>query len=107
MADAVLQARDLHSFYGDSHILHGVNFTVPFPATLPAIMTIHDLSPWKTAPWVDGAWRARTCCRSRLIGSTPVDVFVSACILIAASGRGMKNGCVTSEARRKRSKSWA
>jgi branched-chain amino acid transport system ATP-binding protein len=26
MADAVLQARGLHSFYGESHILHGVDF---------------------------------------------------------------------------------
>ncbi|MDB5943914.1 MAG: transporter-like protein [Ramlibacter sp.] len=28
MAEAVLQARGLHSFYGDSHILHGVDFTL-------------------------------------------------------------------------------
>ncbi len=43
-----------------AEIFHGVNFAVPFPATLPAVMTIHDLSPWITAPWVTGAWRART-----------------------------------------------
>jgi len=45
-------------------VFHGVNFAVPFPATVPAVMTLHDLSPWLTsalAPdWVDEAWRART-----------------------------------------------
>ncbi len=28
MADFLLQARGLHSFYGDSHILHGVDFSI-------------------------------------------------------------------------------
>lgn len=28
MSEAALQAQGLHSFYGDSHILHGVNFTL-------------------------------------------------------------------------------
>ncbi|MBC7468038.1 MAG: ABC transporter ATP-binding protein [Ramlibacter sp.] len=28
MTEAALQARGLHSFYGDSHILHGVDFTL-------------------------------------------------------------------------------
>lgn len=28
MAELLLQARGLHSFYGDSHILHGVDFTI-------------------------------------------------------------------------------
>ena len=28
MAEVALQARGLHSFYGDSHILHGVDFTL-------------------------------------------------------------------------------
>ena len=44
-------------------VFHGVDFAVPFPATLPAIMTLHDLSPWLEAPsagWVDREWRART-----------------------------------------------
>jgi len=41
-------------------VFHGVNFAVPFPATMPAVMTIHDLSPWVTGEWVDDAWRART-----------------------------------------------
>ena len=41
-------------------IFHGVNFAVPFPASVPAVMTIHDLSPWASGDWVDAAWRART-----------------------------------------------
>ena len=28
MSDALLEVRDLHAFYGESHILHGVNFSV-------------------------------------------------------------------------------
>ena len=28
MSEALLDVRDLHAFYGDSHILHGVNFSV-------------------------------------------------------------------------------
>ncbi len=43
-----------------AEVFHGVNFAVPFPATMPAVMTIHDLSPWMNVPWVNGAWRART-----------------------------------------------
>jgi alpha-1,3-rhamnosyl/mannosyltransferase len=41
-------------------LFHGLNFDVPFPATVPAVMTIHDLSPWISAPWVDDAWRMRS-----------------------------------------------
>ena len=41
-------------------VFHGVDFAVPFPATLPAVMTIHDLSPWRNAAWVTPSWRART-----------------------------------------------
>jgi glycosyltransferase involved in cell wall biosynthesis len=41
-------------------VFHGVNFAVPFPPTMPAVMTIHDLSPWVTAQWIDDAWRTRT-----------------------------------------------
>jgi glycosyltransferase involved in cell wall biosynthesis len=48
-----------------AEVFHGVNFAVPFPATMPAVMTIHDLSPWMTSEgagehWVDHAWRVRT-----------------------------------------------
>ena len=42
-----------------AEVFHGVNFAVPFPPTMPAVMTIHDLSPWATGRWVNDAWRAR------------------------------------------------
>ena len=29
MADGALEVRDLHGWYGESHVLHGVDFTVP------------------------------------------------------------------------------
>ncbi|MBM3565743.1 MAG: ABC transporter ATP-binding protein [Alphaproteobacteria bacterium] len=29
MTETVLEVQDLHAFYGESHILHGMNFTVP------------------------------------------------------------------------------
>lgn len=29
MADAVLDVKDLHAYYGESHILHGMSFSVP------------------------------------------------------------------------------
>ena len=29
MVDTVLEVKDLHAFYGESHILHGMNFSVP------------------------------------------------------------------------------
>jgi glycosyltransferase involved in cell wall biosynthesis len=41
-------------------VFHGVNFAVPFPAIMPAVMTIHDLSPWVDAAWVTGEWRGRS-----------------------------------------------
>jgi glycosyltransferase involved in cell wall biosynthesis len=41
-------------------VFHGVNFSVPFPSTIPAVLTIADLSPWATGAWVDDAWRARS-----------------------------------------------
>lgn len=47
-----------------AEIFHGVNFAVPFPATVPAALSIHDLSPWATRQnhpeWVDDVWRVRT-----------------------------------------------
>jgi len=43
-----------------AEVFHGVNFAVPFPAAIPAVMSIHDLSPWKTGGWVDEGWRTRT-----------------------------------------------
>ncbi len=40
MAEALLQVRDLHGWYGESHILHGMSFEVArgevvTPAALP------------------------------------------------------------------------
>ena len=29
MAETVLEVKDLHAFYGESHVLHGMNFSVP------------------------------------------------------------------------------
>ncbi len=48
-----------------AEVFHGVNFAVPFPPSIPAVMTIHDLSPWMTGSqengsWVTDTWRART-----------------------------------------------
>ena len=43
-----------------AEVFHGVDFAVPFPAVVPAVMTIHDLSPWASGHWVNDAWRART-----------------------------------------------
>jgi glycosyltransferase involved in cell wall biosynthesis len=43
-----------------AQVFHGVDFSVPFPSTMPAVMTIHDLSPWADALWVTDSWRART-----------------------------------------------
>lgn len=44
----------------EADIFHGADFAVPFPATMPAVMTLHDMSPWINAPWVDDDWRERT-----------------------------------------------
>jgi glycosyltransferase involved in cell wall biosynthesis len=43
-----------------AEVFHGVDFAAPFPATIPAVITVHDLSPWSTASWADDAWRQRT-----------------------------------------------
>jgi glycosyltransferase involved in cell wall biosynthesis len=53
--------RELRRLAAD--IFHGINFAVPFPPVVPAVMTILDLSPWftaKQAPWVTQEWRARS-----------------------------------------------
>lgn len=44
-------------------VFHGVNFAVPFPASIPAVVTVHDLSPWKKRSensWVDSEWERRS-----------------------------------------------
>ncbi len=39
---------------------HGTNFEVPYLRAIPAILTIHDLSPWRQKAWHDGADRVRS-----------------------------------------------
>jgi glycosyltransferase involved in cell wall biosynthesis len=40
-------------------IFHGTNFEVPYHGRTPAILTIHDLSPWREPAWHGGAGRVR------------------------------------------------
>lgn len=40
-------------------IFHGTNFEVPYLGRTPAILTIHDLSPWRDPAWHDAAGRVR------------------------------------------------
>ncbi len=40
-------------------VFHGTNFEVPYLGRTPAILTIHDLSPWKNPDWHVGASRVR------------------------------------------------
>lgn len=40
-------------------VFHGTNFEVPYLGKTPAILTIHDLSPWKDPAWHSGAARVR------------------------------------------------
>lgn len=40
-------------------VFHGTNFEVPYLGRTPAILTIHDLSPWKDPAWHSGAARVR------------------------------------------------
>ncbi len=34
-----------------AQIFHGTNFEVPYLGSMPAILTIHDLSPWREKAW--------------------------------------------------------
>jgi len=34
-----------------AQVFHGTNFEVPYLASTPAILTIHDLSPWREGSW--------------------------------------------------------
>ena len=43
-----------------TQVFHGTNFEVPYLGTTPAILTIHDLSPWRNPEWHAGASRVRT-----------------------------------------------
>jgi glycosyltransferase involved in cell wall biosynthesis len=42
-----------------AQIFHGTNFDVPYLGGTPAILTIHDLSPWRNPLWHDAAGRVR------------------------------------------------
>jgi alpha-1,3-rhamnosyl/mannosyltransferase len=43
-----------------AQVFHGTNFEVPYTGGTPAVMTIHDLSPWRNPEWHGGAGRVRT-----------------------------------------------
>ncbi|HEY4085663.1 MAG TPA: glycosyltransferase family 1 protein [Bryobacteraceae bacterium] len=34
-----------------AQVFHGTNFEVPYLGSVPSILTIHDLSPWRDASW--------------------------------------------------------
>ncbi len=40
-------------------VFHGTDFAVPYLPVCPAVMTVHDLSPWMNPAWHDGAGRVR------------------------------------------------
>jgi alpha-1,3-rhamnosyl/mannosyltransferase len=42
-----------------TQLFHGTNFEVPYLGSTPAILTIHDLSPWRDPAWHDAAGRVR------------------------------------------------
>lgn len=42
-----------------AQVFHGTNFEVPYLGATPAILTIHDLSPWRDKAWHDEADRVR------------------------------------------------
>ncbi|MDP9171962.1 MAG: glycosyltransferase family 4 protein, partial [Acidobacteriota bacterium] len=42
-----------------AQLFHGTNFEVPYLGRTPAILTIHDLSPWRNPAWHDSADRVR------------------------------------------------
>lgn len=42
-----------------AQVFHGTNFEVPYLGTTPAILTIHDLSPWRDKTWHEEANRVR------------------------------------------------
>jgi len=42
-----------------AQVFHGTNFEVPYLGSTPAILTIHDLSPWRDKTWHEEADRVR------------------------------------------------
>ncbi len=51
-------AREMGRLHAD--LFHGVDFSVPYFPLRPAVMTVHDLSPWLDAEWQPGADRIRS-----------------------------------------------
>jgi glycosyltransferase involved in cell wall biosynthesis len=41
-----------------AEVFHGTNFEVPYLGSTPAVMTIHDLSPWRNPDWGNPKWHA-------------------------------------------------
>jgi glycosyltransferase involved in cell wall biosynthesis len=41
------------------HLFHGTDFSVPYLASRPSVMTLHDLSPWLDPTWQPSAGRIR------------------------------------------------
>lgn len=41
-------------------VFHGTDFAVPYFRLRPSVMTVHDLSPWKTEPWRPPSERIRS-----------------------------------------------
>ncbi|HZL57215.1 MAG TPA: glycosyltransferase, partial [Bryobacteraceae bacterium] len=39
-----------------AQLFHGTNFEVPYLRKAPAILTIHDLSPWRNPEWSKPEW---------------------------------------------------
>ena len=54
LAGSSLAVRASHS-----QLFHGSNFEVPYLGLYPAVITIHDLSPWKEAAWNIAAARVK------------------------------------------------
>jgi glycosyltransferase involved in cell wall biosynthesis len=42
-----------------AELFHGTNFEVPYLGGTPAVLTIHDLSPWRDPAWHSAAGRVR------------------------------------------------
>src|SRR5690348_13504980 len=42
-----------------AEVFHGTDFAVPYIATRPSVLTLHDLSPWMNAGWHHAAARIR------------------------------------------------
>jgi glycosyltransferase involved in cell wall biosynthesis len=42
-----------------AEVFHGTDFSVPYSKRIPAVMTLHDLSPWMDPAWQPDARRVR------------------------------------------------